>query len=167
MGYTIAKGGELDKMTRLLTIANEIWNVVERYDIRWVGIEGYAFRQHGSLPQLGELVGIIKHMLWTGRQQVCYMVPVSAARAFVLGKGIQKKPEVTRLLEQAGRKFSTTHEQDAWIIARTVAGCVQLDIEAEAAAMTPMQIKALEGIHRMTHRQGKVKKADKERWGLD
>jgi len=111
---------EVERIRRCLRVANQIVKIVEDFQIRHVGIEGYAFSKPHQAHQIGEVAGVVKSQLWLKHRIIPRVVPPTSARKHVLGYGgsVAKK-DVVKVVEQGlGVAVENDHEADATVVAR-------------------------------------------------
>jgi len=111
---------EVERIMRMLRVANEVVHVVEMFKIRHVGIEGPAHNARYQSHQLGEVAGIVKSQLWMKFRIAPRIVPPSSARKHVLGYGgsIPKDRVTAAVREGLGIAAANDHEADATVVAR-------------------------------------------------
>lgn len=102
-------------MDRLEDFRMLIWERISRHD-DLVVIEGYSMgtaRQSSHAHGLGELGGIIRHMLW--RRGIMYVdVAPASLKKFATGKGNASKEEVTGAAIRAGCPSNNNNVCDAF-----------------------------------------------------
>lgn len=106
-----------DKVERLWTITAHIIEAFDKYKVKQVAIEGYAWGARGAQNDLGELHGVVKSQLWRGRQCEPQIVQCSAARKAVLGAGRIEKKDIVRLVQARGITVTDHNQADAWVVA--------------------------------------------------
>lgn len=111
---------EVEKIRRMLRIANEIVRFITLFEVKHVGIEGPAYNAHQGAHALGELSGVVKSQLWMKFRIVPLIVPPASARKHVLGYGGSvTKDQVKEVVEKGlGVAVENDHEADATVIAR-------------------------------------------------
>lgn len=86
-------------MERLDDLRSHIISHVNTGDI--VIIEGYSYASHNQAHQLGELGGVIRHMLWD--HGIAYIdVPPATLKKFATGKGSANKSAMGLAAARAG-----------------------------------------------------------------
>lgn len=81
-------------------------------------IEGYAYGAKGSVIQLAEFGGVLRHGLASVSSRLVE-VPPTVVKKFATGKGNAKKPEVASALARRwGMTFRTDNEADAFALAQ-------------------------------------------------
>lgn len=111
---------EVERIMRMLRIANEVLHTVEMFKIRHVGIEGPAHNAKYQSHQLGEVAGVVKSQLWLKFKIAPRIVPPASARKHVLGYGgsIPKERIVAAVRDGLGIAVENDHEADATVVAR-------------------------------------------------
>lgn len=71
---------------RLDYILQKIIKLLSEYTIDFVIIEDYAYSMHGSVPDLGELGGVVRYYLY--KTNILFLIiSTTSLKKFVLGKG--------------------------------------------------------------------------------
>ena len=71
---------------RLDYILKKIIQYLADYKIEFVTIEDYAYSMHGSVPDLGELGGVVRYYLY--KTNIPYLIiSTTSLKKFVIGKG--------------------------------------------------------------------------------
>ncbi len=86
-----------------------------------VAIEGYSFGSVNQLPQVGELGGVVKLMLY--RNKIPHIIiPPTKLKKYATSKGNTKKDQMPFICgKKWGVHFLTNDELDAYILARIAA----------------------------------------------
>ena len=83
-----------------------------------VVIEGYSFGAKNKAHQVGELGGVVKHLLWQQGIEFVDIAP-TVLKKFATGKGTAKKDQVRLgVYKRWGAEFETEHEIDAFVLAQ-------------------------------------------------
>lgn len=126
---------EIERIRRCLKVANEIVKVMELFNIRHVGIEGYAYDAKHQAHQIGEVAGVVKSQIWLRFRIVPRIFQPSAARSHVFGYGgsVSKDEVMSVVRDGLGIEVANDHEADATVIARCTFDTVVAE-EKEARA---------------------------------
>jgi len=116
---------EADHIERLLNIANEVVGWAKVFQVKAVGIEGFAFDKKFQAHQLGQVAGVVKTQLWLACRVISKEVQMSAARKHLLGYGRPKKEQIVEVVKnRLGLNVETDHEADAYVVARYLYDCL-------------------------------------------
>lgn len=120
-GYGVSScSTEIDRIDRLIHIANGIMGVLREKEARCVGIENYGFASKGRLAMLGELGGVIKTQLFLAKKRPI-VLSANSVRKFLLGKATKDKKEVFKNLLSLGyQRPGNMDESDALAVAHVV-----------------------------------------------
>jgi len=120
--YKISEVTLRKKVERLINIETDVFALFEKYKIKAVGVEGYAFatRNTNNLVNLGELGGVIRRGLFlVGHDPL--EVPPTKVKLFGTGKGNCNKDLILlQVFKKYGEEFATSDEADAFIISQIV-----------------------------------------------
>jgi Holliday junction resolvasome RuvABC endonuclease subunit len=112
---------EASRIERNLKLADEILGLIKTFKVRAVAIEDYAYGKVFQAHRVGETGGVVKSQLWLGAHIVGETVSVMTARKHLLGYGSAKKEDVLEivsgLVSHLGKRISSDHESDAYVIA--------------------------------------------------
>lgn len=118
------KIGDQERVLRAIKVADTIVQVARAYKVTGVGIEGYAYGAKFQAHQMGETAGIVKSQILMALKIPYEVIPPKTARKAVFGHGDVDKQIVidivTKLNAHLGRVPSSTHEADAWVVARAL-----------------------------------------------
>lgn len=111
---------EVERIRRCLRIANAINQTIKDFEIRHVGIEGFAFNKPYQAHQLGEVAGVVKSQLWLKHGLIARICAPTAGRKHVLGYGGSvPKMVIKKVVEEGlGVAVDNDHEADATVVAR-------------------------------------------------
>jgi len=140
---------EADHIERLLNIANEIVGWAKVFNVKEVGIEGFAYDMKWQAHQLGQAAGVVKTQLWLACRVVSKEVPMSAARKHFLGYGRPQKEQIVEVMKLLGLNVATDHEADAYVVARYLFDYLTGTVKKSATS-------------KKTRRQRKRKQPDKQ-----
>ena len=118
---------ELEGIYRFHYIKQKIKFALDKYKPKIATIENYAFsvKKSRSVFQIGELGGIIKYLLFI-RNIPFYLTSPQSLKKFANGKGGSGKDIVERgVYNKWGKKFKTSHETDAFVLAKIGYGILQ------------------------------------------
>ena len=110
---TIKVPAKIRGMERIQWIKGEVTSRL--LGVRLVVIEGYSFGSKGAaVVNIGELGGVIRHMLWG--QSIPYVeIPPSCLKKYATGKGSAPKDDVLQAgVMRSGRMFADNNACDAW-----------------------------------------------------
>lgn len=104
----------------MLRVANRIVEIIKDFEVRHVGLEGYAFGAKFQSHQIGEVAGVVKSQLWMNFRIVPEIVPPKQARKHVLGYGgkVTKEEIVKAVRDGLNIDAKSDHEADAAVVAR-------------------------------------------------
>ena len=126
--------GKMDpeaKVKAMLAAANVVINMVERFGVKYVAVEGYAIGSRDrSVTDLAELCGIIKSQLWLAHNIVVKTVVVSSARKRLMGsirgkrktdkqrgiRALKGKRQVEVFLKNRGMDFGNEDVMDSFAV---------------------------------------------------
>ena len=120
VGYGIKGATEKKKVQRLLSISKAVIDKIEDHNVKYIGIENYAFAARGAQNSLGELHGAVKSQIWLSSKIECVMISPMTARKVVFGKGNIKKKEVFNLVKDMGIPVTTNNQSDAYCICKAL-----------------------------------------------
>lgn len=102
-----------DHLERVMKISNQIMNVLKKHNVRYVGVENYAFSKAvNRISQQAELGGIIKSQIYSVLKTCVIPLPVNSVRKFILGKSTNDKKVVQKFLKSIG--FTTPQNADEY-----------------------------------------------------
>lgn len=103
-GYDLRKATERQKVARISEIAQIVVDMAKAHQVRAIGVEGYAFRALGFMPQLGEVTGAVKVKCYDELGIVTLPIPCKSARKYLLGKApndsVRAKKAVQKYFEE-------------------------------------------------------------------
>jgi len=104
---------------RLLYIENEIINLLNKYRIKYIAIEGYAYSARGSATiNIGELGGIIRCLLYK-KGYMFYIFPPTQVKLFATGKGnCHKDLILLNIFKNFNEEFKNSDEADSFVVAK-------------------------------------------------
>lgn len=111
-----AKASDRDKIERIIRIASRVMEMLRKHDVKYIGIENYAFTKHG-LTRLAELNGAIKVQAYLGLKTVPVSISVQMIRKHLLGKYVKDKTVVRDHLIGLGHTPDGLDESDALAVA--------------------------------------------------
>lgn len=111
------------RISRAISIAKEVINIIKVFKVSCVAIEGYSFSRNWQSHQIGEVAGVVKSQI----VMACGMIPVPigarTARSKVFGKvpgGTKKQDIFESIVELQGETKilpRNDHEADAFVVA--------------------------------------------------
>lgn len=90
---TIKTPINLRGVRRLDYVWLSISNYISQYKPEFIVLEDYAFSAHGSIPNLGELSGVVKYQLFKSNVPF-FIISSTAIKKFVTGKGNSPKEAI-------------------------------------------------------------------------
>lgn len=109
-----------DRVERVISITNGILGLLKSNNVKYVGIENYAFKGHG-LTLLAELTGNLKVQCYVGLKSIPIMLAATCVRKYLLGKSTKDKKVVRKYLSDHGYdQPKNLDESDALAIALMV-----------------------------------------------
>jgi Holliday junction resolvasome RuvABC endonuclease subunit len=120
-GGVLKNQNEPGLTVRLVAIASIVYDVVAKWGVGVVGVEGYAFAARGnSHTKLAEARGAIKLLLYLNAGLTTVPVPCKTARKSVLGRGNIDPDDVIRELGSLGVNFTDHNIADAYVVAEHI-----------------------------------------------
>lgn len=110
------KASDRDKIERIIRMSSRVMEMLKRHNVRYVGIENYAFTKHG-LTRLAELNGVIKIQVYLGLKTVPVSISMPMVRKHLLGKHVKDKTVVRDHLIGLGHTPNGLDESDALAVA--------------------------------------------------
>jgi len=115
---------EADHIERLLNIANEVVGMAKVFQVKAIGVEGFAFDAKFQAHQIGQAAGVVKTQLWLACRVVTKEVQMSTARKHFFGYGRPKKEDIVEVCKRLDLNVETDHEADAYVVARYLYDCL-------------------------------------------
>lgn len=113
---------EEDRIRRCIRVFRQISELIATYNVRHVGIEGYAYSQAAQAHQIGEVGGVVKTQLLVKHGILPKVVPPTTARKHVFGYGGSipgGKASIKRIVSEGlGVSVDNDHEADATVVAK-------------------------------------------------
>ena len=113
---------EKDRIIRCVRVFRRISELITAYNVKHVGIEGYAYSQAAQAHQIGEVGGVVKTQLLMKHDILPRIVPPTTARKHVFGYGGSipgGKESIKRIVgEGLGVSVDNDHEADATVVAK-------------------------------------------------
>ena len=107
---------KLRGVVRLQYIRNELRELIEKYDIKTVVMEGYSYGSRGATFDMGELGGVIKVMTLDMDLRLFIVAP-TALKKFVTGKGNCKKDlMLLKIYKRWGIEFTNDNIADSYAL---------------------------------------------------
>lgn len=134
---------------RLIDIHNQVVSCLTGADL--IVIEGYAYAAANQAHQLGELGGVLRVMFHESGIKWIEVAP-HQLKKFVTGSGnAGKDVMLQQVYKRWGAEFKTSHEADAYALARIGAAYL-----GQVAGLTALQLDVVEEI-----KNGEVRKIKK------
>lgn len=113
---------EAQRIERMLAIANTIVGICKKWQIRYVGIEGYAMDARFQAHQIGEVAGVVKTQLFLALRMIPEVVPPQTARKHLMGYGRPDKKQVIEVVHDGlgWAEVKGDHEADAAVVGKYV-----------------------------------------------
>ncbi len=109
---------EADHLGRLLNVANEVVGWAKIFNIKHVGVEGFAFEKKYQAHQIGQMAGVVKVQLWLACRVVTREIEMATARKYLLGHGRPKKENIELVVKAVIPDIEDDHQADAYVVAR-------------------------------------------------
>ena len=116
---------QLETIVGMVDITREVLRAREDYQVKYVGIRGYAHDAKWQVHQLGELAGVIKTQFWLNDKIQVQVVPPSTSKKYVVGSaGKVTWGEVKEAARGQGAQPQNDLELSAYVVARYMFGRV-------------------------------------------
>lgn len=140
-----------DGASRLIEIREQVRDATRGADM--VVIEGYAYSMANQAHQLGELGGVLRVLFHEIGVKFTVVEP-HQLKKFATGTGNAPKELILQqVLKRFGTEFKTSHEADAYVLARIGAALL-----GHVQGLTALQLSVVDEV-----RSGKARKAAKKK----